>query len=203
MAILKPIEETVVELSIVGSSPLITHAWSEKALKMLRLTAAERRKIKKEKRDPEAEALGSAYYMEDGSYGIPLTGLKSAIVSAAHKDLGLARTTVQRALFIPQSDASGNVPLELEGEPRIREDIVRVGNKQTDLRYRCEFFPWRARFSMIIDPEVLSIEDLVTLVDRAGFAVGLCEWRPENGGEFGRFRVDVNEKVQQMPRRAA
>lgn len=191
-----PISATPIQFTIRGTSPLITHAWSEKALRMMRMTAAERKKQPKVAREPEREALDSAYYMADNeTFAIPLTGVKASIVGAAHKDLGIPRVTVQKALFVPQADSSGNIALELEGDPVIREDIVRVGTNQTDLRYRCEFFPWRARVSMEIDTEVLSVQDVIALVNRAGFSIGICEWRPEKGGEFGRFTVDDSESV--------
>jgi len=142
---IQKVQQSEVSLTIRGTSPLIVHAWSEKAMLMLRMTAAERRKVAKQARNPEEEALNSAYYMSDGkTYAIPLTAIKAALIGAAHKDLGLPKTEVMKALFIPQSDATGNIPLELEGEPNIREDIVRVGVNQTDIRYRCEFFPWSA-----------------------------------------------------------
>lgn len=161
------------------------------------MTAAERKKQPKVARDPEAEAFGSAHYMDDGTtFGIPLTAIKSAICSAAHKDLGVPRTTVQKALFIPQGDASGNIPLEHDQEPTIREDIVRIGMNQTDLRYRLQFIGWRARVTMTIDETLLSPDDLMILVGRAGFSIGIGEHRPEKGGDWGRFELDTSESVE-------
>lgn len=196
MAALKiqKVQQSEVSLTIKGTSPLIVHAWSKKALNMLRLTPAERRKVAKQARDPEAEAFGSCYYMDDGeTYAIPLTAIKAALIGAAHKDLGLPKTEVLKALFIRQEDSSGNIPLELDDDPTIREDIVRVGMNQTDIRYRCEFFPWSTRVKLIVDTTVLNDQDVVNLINRAGFSVGIGEWRPQKGGEFGRFEVDVNE----------
>jgi hypothetical protein len=42
---------------------------------------------------------------------------------------------------------------------------------------------------------LLQRDDVLALVDRAGFGVGICEWRPEKGGEFGRFEIDQNVPV--------
>ena len=201
---IQKVQQSEVSLTIRGTSPLITHSWSKKALEMLRMTAAERRKLAKKARNPEEDAMGSAYYMSDGkTFAIPLTAIKSALIGAAHKDLGLPKTEVMKALFIPQEDASGNIPLQLEGEPVIREDIVRVGVNQTDIRYRCEFFPWSARIKLIVDTTVLNDQDVVNLVNRAGFSVGICEWRPSNGGEYGRFEVDPSEAVETRAKEAA
>lgn len=197
---IQPLKETTLYFTIRGTSPLVMHAWSEKGLKMMRMTAAERKKEPKLARDPEAEAFGAAYYMDDGkTFGLPLTAIKGAICSAAHKDLGVPRTTVQKALFIPQTDNSGNIPLEYDNDPVIREDIVRVGANQTDLRYRLQFIGWRARVCMTIDENLLTPEDLMILVNRAGFSIGILEHRPEKGGDWGRFVLDESEAVNIGP----
>lgn len=192
---IEPIKQVTITVGIKGTSPFIAHAWSEKALRMLRLTAAERKKVAKEKRDAEQEALACAYYTDDGEFGIPAMALKSAMVSAAHKDYGIPRVTVQKALFIERCGSQNIIPLVLEDKPTIREDIVRVGQGSTDLRYRCEFWPWSCEITLRVDGSVLSEQDIVTLIERAGFSLGVGDWRPEKGGEFGRFEVDTDVAI--------
>jgi hypothetical protein len=64
-----------------------------------------------------------------------------------------------------------------------------------DLRYRPEFRSWKATVSFEVDAELLQDKDVLALVGRAGFGVGLCEWRPEKGGEFGRYEIDPDVPV--------
>jgi len=190
---LKPIVPKTVAFTIVGTSPLIQHAWSEKALRQLRMTAAERKKQPKTGRTPEEEAHAAMYRTDDGEPGFPMLAFKSALISAAHKDLGIEKTVVRKALFLPSNAYQSEMiaPLESESGPEMREDIVRVGAGQTDLRYRPMFIDWSVRVILEIDEEILSEQDVVNLVNRAGFSVGVGEWRPEKGGEYGRFRFDV------------
>jgi len=191
---LTPIKRKKVTLWIKGTSPLIQHAWGEKSLNMLRKTSAERRKEPKVGRDPEGEADAATYYTQNGQYAIPAMAFKSAVIGAAHKDIGLEKTLVRKSLFVVCDDPDTLLAMECE-TPRGREDIVRVGQGQTDLRYRPEFRNWRVKVIMEINAETLNEQDLVNLINRAGFGVGIGEWRPEKGGDYGRFEVDENEPV--------
>lgn len=191
----KPIEIKKLQFGIVGISPLIQHKWSEKGLEMLRMTAQERKKQPKGKRDPQTEAQAAMYVTENGEPGIPILAFKSALISAAHKDLGLEKTLVRKSMFFPCADVNKVVPMDTD-EPICREDFVRIGQKQTDLRYRPEFKEWRVRIVCEIDAQALTEQDVVNLVNRAGFGVGIGEWRPENGGEYGRFAIDTNVPME-------
>ena len=182
---------------IIGTSPLIQHKWSEKGLAMLRMSAAERKKQPKVKRDPEGDAAACVYQTEKGEVGFPLLAFKAALISAAHKDLGIEKTVVKKAFFVPCPDPNKVVPMTAS-DPIIREDIVTVGTKQTDIRYRPEFREWKATINCEIDASMLTIEDILNLTNRAGFGVGICEWRPENGGEYGRFEVDTTVPVEEI-----
>lgn len=196
---LKPIVPKTISFWIRGTSPLIQHAWSEKALHMLRMTAAERKKQPKGARNAEEEALAAMYVTEDGKPGFPMLAFKTALISAAHKDLGIEKTLVRKALFLPSAAYSGNLIAPLVADaPEIREDIVRVGAGQTDMRYRPEFRNWRVNVIVEIDSDLLNEQDVINLVNRAGFSVGVGEWRPERNGEYGRFELDLSEPIREV-----
>ena len=194
---LKPITQSTLSFWIVGISPLIQHAWSEKGLAMMRMTAAERKKRQKTARNPEEEAESSCYRTDSGDHGIPLLAFKAALIGAAHKDFGLEKTLLRKSFFIPSTDSGSVTAMETDGY-HIREDIVRIGANQTDLRYRPQFNQWRANIVAQIDAELLRPEDVVNLVNRAGFSVGIGEWRPEKGGEFGRFELDATQPIEEI-----
>ena len=56
-------------------------------------------KIAKDARDPEADFHSSLYEMGEGIYGFPVTGLKKAILSAAHKSRNVPRTEAASAIW--------------------------------------------------------------------------------------------------------
>jgi len=78
----------------------------------------------------------------------------------------------------------------IEGdEPTMREDMVRVGMGTADIRYRGEFRNWWTTIDIKYNANVLSAEQILNLMQTAGFAVGVGEWRPERDGQYGRFHV--------------
>jgi hypothetical protein len=74
-------------------------------------------------------------------------------------------------------------------EPEMREDPVRLNGVTADLRYRGQFWPWHVKLTIAYNKGVLSLDEIVNLINIAGFAVGIGEWRPEKNGQNGSFRV--------------
>ena len=139
---------------ITGTAPLITHSWSEKAKREMLGKQQKRVTGGKAVRDPQADFQSSLYEMAEGVYGFPATGLKKAFLTPAHKDRGVARTSVLTSLWIqPElvrvrpalAGAICDMPLIriVAGEPEMREDMVKVGSglaKTATLAYRAQFF---------------------------------------------------------------
>ena len=193
---LKPIQRARMRFGIVGTTPLIQHKWAEKAKQEMRDKQQEGKKTKtRDKRVPADEAKNATYTTDDGEIGIPGMAFKTALLSAAHKDIGIEKTLVRKAIFLVTDDSEKVLPIECD-EPIVREDMVRVGMGSADLRYRPEFRKWKCMIELEVDAELLQAKDVLALVDRAGFGVGICEWRPEKGGEFGRFEIDRSVKVE-------
>ena len=187
---LEPIEKTLMPVRIEGTSPFIQHKWDEKALQMMRDKHAGIRVKNRDARDPEQEFRNASYKLADGRYGFPAGGVKACLTGAAHKDIGLEKTLLKKSLFIRPDDFENNLVALETDEPVMREDVVRVGSGSTDLRYRPMFTTWAMTLKFEYDSKALTQSAILNLIERAGFGIGLGEWRPEKGGEFGRFRLD-------------
>lgn len=186
---LKPIEKRIISFTIKGTSPLIQHKFAEKAKKQIRDKKLGKKTKDRSATDPEAEFRSAMHLTDNDEYGIPLTAFKASLINAAHKDIGIEKTLVKKSLYIKSNDSHMVIPMKCD-DPVMREDYVKVGMSGTDLRYRPEWKEWSVDVEMIFNAGNLQPEDILTLVDLAGFGVGLHEMRPEKGGEYGRFEVD-------------
>lgn len=169
-------------LMLIGDSPLIVHAWSEKAKRQMLDKQMKKAKQAKEAKDPEADYEACFYRTEMGGYGFPAIGVKAAMVSAAR--FTDQKMTMMRGAFHIDCEM-----LSVIGEPRPREDMVRVGMGTADIRYRPEFVDWRIPVDVKFNANAISAEQIANLLNTAGFAIGIGEWRPERNGQYGRFHV--------------
>jgi hypothetical protein len=186
-----------ISVPIIGTAPLIVHRWSSKA-KQAMLDAQQGRKAPKQSRDPEQDYIDSLYRTDNG-YGFPLLAFKQATVGAARFfDKSVTMKLVQQAIFmtgVPSADRS-ELLTAIEGEPKMREDMVRVGMGGTDLRYRGEFLDWSATLHITFVKSTLSRDSVLSLVDAGGTFVGVGEWRPDRKGQNGTYTIDPSRTVE-------
>lgn len=190
---LQPLKLETVEIPIVGESELIVHAWSEKAKRaMLEKQMNPGTRAKKDPKDPVADYEASFYRLPDGRFGYPSGGFKAAIVGACRLFDGLPMTQAKIAIRVLGEGPLLLVPIE--GEPYMREDMVRLETGVADIRYRPGFPEWRTTLPITFNASLLTLSSLVHLVNGAGQG-GVGEWRPSApksaSGSFGTFRVDT------------
>lgn len=188
---------------VVGDTPLITHAWSEKAKREMLQKQVKATKPGKEARDPQQDFVNSLYEMGKDQFGFPVTGIKNCILASAHKDKGIPRTAVMAALYLDAemvrvrpalAGAVCDMPLvRIHGsDPEMREDMVRIGagmSKVANLAYRAQFTTWAMRVTGRLNSTVITDEALAFLVSESGMSCGIGEWRNEKKGVFGAFHL--------------
>ena len=68
----------VVEITLIGDSPLVCHAWSDKAKRAMLDKQMKKATPAKEAKDPEADYLASLYPHPEGGYGFPAVAFRAA-----------------------------------------------------------------------------------------------------------------------------
>lgn len=204
-----PLDIRKVNIRIVGDTPLIVHAWSDKAKKMMLDAQMGVTKTKaKEKKDPFADFMDSMYWIskkpsestpesfakavkKGAKWGFPVGAIKQAANSAAYRLKWVKNQMELRGTYFLKSEY-GDLG-EIKGSiPEMREDMVRVGMGTADIRYRAEFKDWYMDFTLEYNASGgMTLEQIINCINAGGYCCGLGEWRPEKDGDFGRFHVET------------
>lgn len=186
-----------IRVAIAGTAPLLVHRFSEKAKQMM-LDRMRGKRTPKLAKDPEREYQDAFYRFEDGGYGFPVLGFKSATVDAARfygKDVTM--TGLRQFMFFKgEVGATGEMLVRITGEPHMDENVVRLGRGGTDLRYRPMFTEWSTSLTVVYVTSALTRGSVLSLIDAGGMGVGVGEWRPQNGGLLGTYRIDDSIEVE-------
>lgn len=205
---IRPIEIQKATIRIVGDTPLIMHAWSEKAKREMLEKQMKVTKTKaKDAKNPVEDFIRSMYWLTDmptdmtqegferaiangARFGFPVTAFKQAAISAAYR-MGWAKDkmSMRGAFFI---DGDINQMLEIKSDPPVmREDMVKIGMGTADIRYRGEFQNWYADMTISFNKNGQhSFEQIVNIINAGGYVCGVGEWRPERDGQYGMFHVE-------------
>lgn len=183
------------EVIIEGTAPLIMHAWSEKAKAMMRDKQQGKKATKKEPKDPRVEWMGGRLLDDQGRDCISAMCFKNAIVDTASFIDGITKVQLRGSVFV----LGDLIPIEYEADPKapdgkkaphMREDMVRVGMGVADIRYRPEYRGWSCKLRIRHMANVISTQDVMTLLSTAGLVNGMGEMRPQKtGGSFGTFEI--------------
>lgn len=205
---IKPIEIKKTTIRIVGDTPLIMHAWSEKAKReMLEKQMKTTKSKSREAKNPVEDFIRSMYWLtpmpmdmsEDGfmqaiengaRFGFPVTAFKQAAISAAYR-MGWTKDKMSmRGAFFIDSDADQMIEIHSD-VPVMREDMCKVGMGVADIRFRGEFRNWWTDMTISYNTNgQYTLEQIINIINAGGYVCGVGEWRPERDGQFGMFHVE-------------
>lgn len=219
---IRPLELETVEVTIVGTTPLIVHAWDEKAKReMLEKQQGKKTSAKHAIKIPVNDFMASLYWLTEkpepgesdedaeeiwenavangAKFGFPVTGIKQSIISGAYRGgLDVKQTELRGTFFLSgATEASTNDIAEIiSPEPPImREDMVRVGgmSKSADIRYRAEFPVWEIPMRLkYFKNGKYTLEQILSMFSYGGFCCGIGEWRPERDGQLGMYQLKID-----------
>jgi hypothetical protein len=184
------------DLRVVGTSPLLVHAWSKKARDQMLGKQMKQAKAAKEAKDPFADYCDSMYWLtpkpakptEDdikkAKFGFPAIAFKAAAVDSCTFIDGVTKVEARGAFHI-------NCELiQIEGKPVMDERMVRIAMGTADIRFRGRFDEWSCTLPITYNENALSIEQIINLFNVGGFGIGVGEHRPQRDGMLGRFKVE-------------
>lgn len=145
---------------------------------------------KKVLRDFDKEYKQCFYLTQDGKYGIPTGAFMASILDSCIA-LDIPKTKIKRAMRI----IGDIVELKYKKLNRRIDNPRRSGRNSTpDVRHRPEFVDWNVELMIQYDEDQISPEQIVNLINSAGFTSGVGDWRPSSPkscGVHGMYQVRV------------
>lgn len=190
------IEQGVLDFYILGKTPLVFNAMSEKAKRELLYPSGRKTQAQKAqtvKHDPPNEFRNSTYRFgqHDGDQPtvlcFPTTAFKSAIASAALD----TPSTVSKAQMSRLTYVQGMLA-PIWGRPFLWMSVVRSADaaKTPDIRTRAIVPQWASRITVQFSRPMLNENNISVLLQTAGLIGGIGDFRQQKGaGNYGLFDI--------------
>ena len=188
-----------VSLKIVGTSALLMHCdrLANPLDPLKKEMASFTGKRKKTDEDHEMiakiEWCAAMYYSDETGPYLPGRMLKACLIGAAKKTkegpkikTGLIVMTDKAPVKYP-GPRNQKAMWENKNFIDIRSVVVQRARL---MRCRPTFPSWEVVFEIVYDPSIIDKSDILRIAETAGLIVGMGDYRPENGGDFGRFSVE-------------
>lgn len=197
-----------VEITIIGDTPLIMNAFSEKAKREILDKQMKKAKKAKEAKNIWECFMNSLHWLTDkpkdyteeifneamkngAKFGFPSVGIKQSAISAAYRAGFIKNKVCMQGAFHIKEEY-----VEIVGDLTMREDYVKIPMGGADIVYRGEFSNWKSIFTVTYDENAISLEQLIQFINYGGFAVGIGDWRPEKSGNNGMFHVATEKEKE-------
>lgn len=165
--------------------------FSQKAKEMMRKKheggSTSKKGAKRDKRNFKTDFEDALYISDEGWHGIPASAFRNAMISAC-RIVGFQMTKAKLALFVVADglDKYDNKPLiKIVGKPEMHIDHVRNATGVVDLRVRGLWKKWKASPLIRYDADMFTAPDIVNLMARVGYQVGIGEGRPDSKASAG------------------
>ena len=187
--------------TISGLTPLLQHRFSD-ADEVQSSTRAVHIRTK----DPRVEAEAVAYRTKEGYLYMPGAAIARLLreAGAAHKQRGSRKSmkyVVPAATLVLEDqiilrDGHGKPLKDFEVDSR---PVVIPATKGRIMRHRPRLNNWHAEFSVEVDVETMDATLVHQLLVEGGTKLGVCDYRPETSGPFGKYQVVSWAELAQRP----
>lgn len=174
---------------------ILMNRWTNKAIHQMlgKMTGLE---LPRPPKDLTAEFEASWYRNDKGEVALPCRLIKAAIVEGAISTgkvvskAELKRELRVRGFTSPIYNSDGKKMLVKD----LIMDVKPAKNSSggPDLRSRA-IVPAGSYMDIVLEfPPTLTPDKVMAAIDGAGSTIGLCDWRPDRGGEYGTFAIDTD-----------
>jgi hypothetical protein len=194
---IEPLALAVATFEIESLSPMLLQCLSDKSKKQMEEGRAGTKKKKKEYGTPEDQAKDAiSGYLIGGKFGrpwtksslhVPNSWFKNMLINVAGRHVDALKLNTAGGVF---QVVESMVPISHKGIS-IHEGWVKVPAKTGApvLRFRGMLEKWSCTFSIRYNTGMINSTALAVIVETAGFANGLGDFRPQKNGHYGQFQI--------------
>ncbi len=189
--LLEPIKVKILKVKIIGKTPLIMDKFPETAKEqILAKQTGVSKSSKKRVRNTDQETIDAIHKTSNGKIGFPAQAFKSGMMESTSfvGDKFFSKKLVSGAVKIINV-IDGLIPITFKKQTVLKHNI------ECNTKFSPQFHGWACELKIEYDSNNISPKDIVTLLNYAGFYVGVGSWRPKckkgGSGEYGMYEVNI------------
>lgn len=184
-----PIAIKSATFKIVGKTNLLIDKMPEETLKQIEDKQKGEIKSKKQLRDIDEEITNAKHTLPDGTIGFPSDGFKAGMIESTSfvGDIKFSKKLIKGLQII--NAVNGLIPIKFK-----KEDVL-VHNVGSNTKHTPQFHGWSCELNIAFDKNNISVTDIATLINYAGFYYGIGIWAPrcKSGGNFGMYELTTKK----------
>ena len=190
---LKPLKIDVLKIKAIGDTPLLSQPMDMDVVDMY--DKKKGGKVFEKKIMTEEEKSKTKYhYTEDGKKGIPKRSFYNSMIRASTylipKEQGGMRIVREGVTIM----GDRILPLNFKKEVMNHDWGRQSGMTKAPCKIiRPEFRDWSCELTIRYNRSMISPEQIINILNWAGFHIGVGSFRKEKTGDYGSFHVDIKK----------
>jgi len=182
---LQELKKEKITVEIVGTTPLLMEKMDMDVVERYNLKKGKKLSKKDDKLE-EDKYEAKKHLTDDGKLGIPSTAFLKGMTEVAPYIDGMDKKRVRGSVRI----LGDIIPINFKKEFKdIRWGKTSGITKAPRKIIRPKFTNWRCKLDIVYNAMNMSAEQVINLLNWAGFQMGVGGFRPEHSGNFGQYEV--------------
>jgi len=186
----KPLELGILKIKVIGTSPYLPEPMDMAVLEKYNKIRS-KQNYTKDDISEEEKVKAKFYYTEDEKLGIPTRAFYNSMIRASSYLFDIKQggmRNIKEGITI-KGDI---IPINFKKQAVLTHWGRTSGMKKSPRKImRNAFYDWSVELTIEYNKNNLSAEQIINVLNWAGFHIGVGGFRKEKTGNFGAFRVEI------------